>query len=416
MVEGAAGLVVFPRSTDDVAACVRAAAVHDLAIVPRGSGTGLAGASTPIGDALVVVTSKMNRILEVRPEDRLAWVEPGLFNLDLGDALRARDSRTCRTRPRSRCRRSAATWARTPAARTAWPTASRPRTSWRSTSCSRTGPWRASAREGPEAAGYDLRGVVVGSEGTVGLVAAACVRLTPRAAGDHDDAAGLRHGRGLRGDGLRHHRARSGARGAGDDGSGDRPRRGVVRPRRLPDGCRGRAARRGGRHPRGVDAEEREVEAAARDHAVGTIRVAETPRGTRAPVEGAEVGVRRDRPDRAPLPPPRLRRAAHEARRGAHGRLRDLPSGGHHGHERVPRRRREPASAALLRQDRARECSNACCGPRRRSCASAWTPVARSPASTASGSRSGTSCRSCSPRTTSRRRRACGARSIPGAG
>ncbi len=64
MVEGSAALVVFPRSADDIVACVRAAAAHDLAVVPRGSGTGLAGASTPIGDALVVVTSKMNRIIE----------------------------------------------------------------------------------------------------------------------------------------------------------------------------------------------------------------------------------------------------------------------------------------------------------------------------------------------------------------
>src|SRR5687767_4832371 len=87
MVEGTAGLVVFPGSTDDVIACVRAAARHGLSVVPRGSGTGLAGASTPIGDALVVVTAKMNRILEVRTEDRLAWVEPGVFNLDLSVAL-----------------------------------------------------------------------------------------------------------------------------------------------------------------------------------------------------------------------------------------------------------------------------------------------------------------------------------------
>ncbi len=87
MVEGWCELVAFPRSTQDVVACVRAAADHGLAVVPRGSGTGLAGASTPISDALVVVTTKMTAVLEVRPEDRLAWVEPGVPNLDLSAAL-----------------------------------------------------------------------------------------------------------------------------------------------------------------------------------------------------------------------------------------------------------------------------------------------------------------------------------------
>ena len=59
-----------------------------LPIVPRGSGTGLAGAATPIGDSLVVATARMTRIVEVRPEDRLAWVEPGVPNLDLANHLR----------------------------------------------------------------------------------------------------------------------------------------------------------------------------------------------------------------------------------------------------------------------------------------------------------------------------------------
>ena len=88
MVEGSCALVAFPRSTADIVACLRAAADHGLSVVPRGSGTGLAGAATPIGDALVVVTAKMTRVLEVRPEDRLAWVEPGVPNLDLANHLR----------------------------------------------------------------------------------------------------------------------------------------------------------------------------------------------------------------------------------------------------------------------------------------------------------------------------------------
>ena len=87
LVEGNASVVVLPTSVEQIQDAVRIAAAHGLPIVPRGSGTGLAGAATPIGDALVVVTAKMNRILEVRTEDRLAWVEPGLFNLDLSTAL-----------------------------------------------------------------------------------------------------------------------------------------------------------------------------------------------------------------------------------------------------------------------------------------------------------------------------------------
>ena len=53
MVEGGCALVVFPQTADEIVACVRIAGAHGLPVVPRGSGTGLAGGSTPIGDALV---------------------------------------------------------------------------------------------------------------------------------------------------------------------------------------------------------------------------------------------------------------------------------------------------------------------------------------------------------------------------
>ena len=141
MVEGSAGLVVFPTSTDHVVACVRTAAAHDLHLVPRGSGTGLTGGSTPIGNALVVVTSKMDRILEIRAADRLAWVEPGLFNLDLGAALRGTGF-TYMPDPSSQQVSSiggnVATNAGGPHASR---TASRLPTYWPSTWCSPTGPW-----------------------------------------------------------------------------------------------------------------------------------------------------------------------------------------------------------------------------------------------------------------------------------
>jgi glycolate oxidase len=179
MVEGACALVAFPRSLEDVVACVRIAGEHGLPIVPRGSGTGLAGASTPIGDALVVVTSKMTRILEVRPEDRLAWVEPGLPNLDLATALAP----------------SGFTYAPDPSSQQTSSIGGNVNTNAGGPHCLAYGvtsnhvlaldlvlPDASVVRlgsEAPEAAGYDLRGVVIGSEGTVGIVAAVCVRLTP---------------------------------------------------------------------------------------------------------------------------------------------------------------------------------------------------------------------------------------------
>jgi glycolate oxidase len=85
---GAAGPVCFPTSTEEVQAVVRIAATHGRAVVPRGAGTGLAGGAIPLGRPIVVVTTRMNRILEVDLEERVAWVEPGVVNLDLSKHLR----------------------------------------------------------------------------------------------------------------------------------------------------------------------------------------------------------------------------------------------------------------------------------------------------------------------------------------
>ena len=82
-IEGAAGVVCFPTSTAKVAAVVRLAHRHRVPFVARGAGTGLAGGATPLDGALVIVTTKMNRVLSVDPDERVAWVEPGVLNLDL---------------------------------------------------------------------------------------------------------------------------------------------------------------------------------------------------------------------------------------------------------------------------------------------------------------------------------------------
>ena len=82
-IEGTAGVVCFPTSTAEVAAVVRLAHEHRVPWVARGAGTGLAGGATPLDGALVIVTTKMNRVLSIDPDERVAWVEPGVLNLDL---------------------------------------------------------------------------------------------------------------------------------------------------------------------------------------------------------------------------------------------------------------------------------------------------------------------------------------------
>jgi glycolate oxidase len=89
MITGKASVVCFPLDAAEVAAAVRACACHDWPFVARGSGTGLAGGATPAGEKppVVIVTTKMNRILEVDADQRLAWVQPGVLNLDLSRAV-----------------------------------------------------------------------------------------------------------------------------------------------------------------------------------------------------------------------------------------------------------------------------------------------------------------------------------------
>ena len=79
--------VVFPRSTEHVAEVVRLCNRHNVCVVPRGAGTSLAGGCLPIGGGVVVMLSRMNRILQIDLRNRLAVVEAGVPNLQLGRAL-----------------------------------------------------------------------------------------------------------------------------------------------------------------------------------------------------------------------------------------------------------------------------------------------------------------------------------------
>ncbi|WP_436492842.1 FAD-binding oxidoreductase [Actinokineospora sp. HUAS TT18] len=79
--------VVFPKDVAQVQEVVRACTEFGVPIVPRGAGSGLSGAANAIDGCVVLVTTRMNTILEVDSDNRLAVVEPGVINLDLRHAV-----------------------------------------------------------------------------------------------------------------------------------------------------------------------------------------------------------------------------------------------------------------------------------------------------------------------------------------
>ncbi len=81
-------LVVFPETTEQVVAVVRACNEFDVPFVPRGAGTSLAGGTLPVGGGVMVCLTRMRRILEVSLRDRYAVVEPGLVNVHLTNHLK----------------------------------------------------------------------------------------------------------------------------------------------------------------------------------------------------------------------------------------------------------------------------------------------------------------------------------------
>ena len=83
------GIVVLPGSTEEVVRVVRIARESNLPIVPRGSGTGLSGGALPVLGCVVVGLSRMKKILEVDLENGWIRVQPGVANLDVSKAIGA---------------------------------------------------------------------------------------------------------------------------------------------------------------------------------------------------------------------------------------------------------------------------------------------------------------------------------------
>lgn len=87
VVESSPDAVLYPSTTAEVSAILRVASEFRIPVTPRGEGTGLSGGAVPARGGLVLVFTKMNRIVEINTRDRYAIVQPGVVNADLQKAL-----------------------------------------------------------------------------------------------------------------------------------------------------------------------------------------------------------------------------------------------------------------------------------------------------------------------------------------
>jgi glycolate oxidase len=82
--------IIFPENQDQIAKIFKLASQKNINIIPRGSGSGMTGGAIPVNGGVVLVTSRMNRILEIDPENFVARVEPGVVVSDIHSAVEAR--------------------------------------------------------------------------------------------------------------------------------------------------------------------------------------------------------------------------------------------------------------------------------------------------------------------------------------
>jgi glycolate oxidase len=171
-------VVVFPTSTLQVAEVVKACVAADVPFLPRGAGTSLAGGCLAIGGGVMITLTRMKRILEVNYRDRYAVVEPGVVNLSLTNQLRPHGYH----------------FAPDPSSQGACTVGGNAATNSGGPHTLKYGvtvnhvlgvelvlpDGQVVQTGGPveDSPGYDLTGVIVGSEGTFGIVTRLWVRLT----------------------------------------------------------------------------------------------------------------------------------------------------------------------------------------------------------------------------------------------
>ncbi|MEV0011965.1 FAD-linked oxidase C-terminal domain-containing protein [Streptomyces sp. NPDC047973] len=170
--------VVRPRNTEEVRAVVAYCLEHRVPVVPRGAGTGLSGGANAVDGAVVLSFEDMNRILRIDPVERLAVVQPGVVNDDL----------------RAACAEQGLWYPPDPAS-SPWSTiGGNTATNAGGMCCVKYGVTRdyvlgieavnglgevvrMGRRTAKGVAGYDLCGLFVGSEGTLGVITEITVRL-----------------------------------------------------------------------------------------------------------------------------------------------------------------------------------------------------------------------------------------------
>lgn len=170
--------VIFAESVPDVQAAVKSCAAHQVPLVARGAGTGVSGGAHAIEGSVVLTLERMNRILDLNPDDETAVVEPGVINADLNDAAA----------------RQGLMFAPDPASFRTSTIGGNVATNAGGLRCAKYGVTRDSVlaldvvladgsliHTGHQTfkgvAGYDLTGLFVGSEGTLGIVVGVTVRL-----------------------------------------------------------------------------------------------------------------------------------------------------------------------------------------------------------------------------------------------
>ncbi|WP_374013127.1 FAD-binding oxidoreductase [Pseudoxanthomonas koreensis] len=173
--------VAIPRDREQVAAIVRACRAHRVPIVARGAGTGTAAAAVPFAGGVVVSFARMDRIVDIRPGDRCAVVEPGVLNGDLQQALQPHglfwppdpsSAERCTIGGNLACNAGGPRAVKYGASRDNVLGLVAVTGSGQIIRCG--GPWT------KDATGYDLTHLIVGSEGTLALIVEATVRLAPR--------------------------------------------------------------------------------------------------------------------------------------------------------------------------------------------------------------------------------------------